>query len=344
MLTESFVASVLSGDKSASNAAAKDVGIHLHDYQPIAGLKASFKRSSTPVNCLAVSASHIFAAQSEKAVVHVYNRERGNQEAIVPFPERIHSVTFAGDPNGAGVLLLGTEGGRVNLWELCTGRQISTPQSHLQTITCLAADSTANFLLSGSLDSNIHVWSLPTLLSFASSSVNDISQPSLHAPLRSLANHRAAITALTVGHSASNTNIAVSASKDNTCIVWDYHTGAALHTFLLPSTPLCLTLDPADRAVYAGYDDGSIQLVDFYKNASLTQALHDPALQSTPTQALPSDRWALPSAATSAALCLDVSYDGTSILSGHQNGKVQIWDIAKGRYNIQLADFSAPHG
>ncbi|KAI4129052.1 MAG: hypothetical protein LQ347_003925, partial [Umbilicaria vellea] len=278
MLTESFIASVLSGDKPANSAATKDVGIHLYDFQPIAALQTSFKKSSTPANCLAVSASHIFAAQAEKAVVHVYNREKGNQEAIVPFPERIHSAAFAGDPNGAGVLLLGTDGGR----------------------------------------------------------------PSPHAPLRSLPNHRAAITALAVGHSASNTNIAVSGSKDNTCIVWDYHTGTALHTFLLPSTPLCLALDPADRAVYAGYDDGSIQLVDFYKNASITHALHDPALQSTPTQPPPSDRWALPTAATSSALCLDVSYDGTTILSGHQNGKVQTWDVAKGRYNIQLADFSVP--
>ena len=118
MLTESFVASVLSGQKSTNSSATKDVGIHLHDFQPIAALKASFKKSSTPANCLAVSASHIFAAQADKAVIHVYNRERGNQEAIVPFPERIHTVAFAGDPNGAGVLLLGTEGGRVNLWEV----------------------------------------------------------------------------------------------------------------------------------------------------------------------------------------------------------------------------------
>lgn len=118
MLTESFIASVLSGDKSANTAATKDVGIHLHDFQPIPALKASFKKSSTPANCLAVSASHIFAAQAEKSVVHVYNREKGNQEAIVPFPERIYSLAFAGDPNGAGVLLLGTEGGRVNLWEV----------------------------------------------------------------------------------------------------------------------------------------------------------------------------------------------------------------------------------
>ena len=124
--------------------------------------------------------------------------------------------------------------------------------------------------------------------------------------------------------------------------MWDYQTGSLLHTFLLPSAPLCLAIDPADRAVYAGFEDGSIQLVDFYKQSSLTHALYDPALRSTPTQPPPSDRWLLPSEASSSVLSLDVSYDGTALLSGHQNGIIQTWDIAKGRYNKQLTDFSSP--
>jgi pre-rRNA-processing protein IPI3 len=66
------------------------------------------------VNALAVSSSHIFTAQAEKAVIHVYSRERGNQEALISFPERIHSLTMAGD----GVLVLGTAEGRVILWEV----------------------------------------------------------------------------------------------------------------------------------------------------------------------------------------------------------------------------------
>jgi len=119
MLTETFVSAVLSSPaKSKSNSIAKDAGIHFHDFQPTPGLKTSFKKSSTPTNCLAVSASHVFTAQAEKAVVHVYSRERGNQEAIVPFPERIHSVALAGEDHGGGVLVLGTEEGRLILWEV----------------------------------------------------------------------------------------------------------------------------------------------------------------------------------------------------------------------------------
>lgn len=204
------------------------------------------------------------------------------------------------------------------------------------------ADPTSNFLLSGSPDSNIHIWSIPALLSFLSSVGNGSGQSSPFSPVRTLSNHRAEITALVLGHSSSSINIAISGSRDNTCIVWDYRSGTLLHTFLLPATPLCLALDPADRAFYAGYEDGSIQLVAFYNQASVSHPLHDPALQATPTQPPPSDKWALPAETTSAALCLNVSYDGTTLLSGHQNGEIQTWDITKGRYTTPLVDFGAP--
>ena len=119
MLTESFIASTLNPSKQAHSSHSKDLGIYVHDFQPAPSLKSSLKRSSTHPNCLVVSASHIFAAQSEKAVVHVYNRESGSQEAIVPFPERIKSLALAGGAEqDVGVLLLGTEAGGLILWEV----------------------------------------------------------------------------------------------------------------------------------------------------------------------------------------------------------------------------------
>ena len=121
MLKESFVVATSAPEKPSH--ASKDLGIHLHEFQPLPALISSFKKSSAQANCLAVSASHIFAAQAEKAVLHVYSRDNGNQEAVVPFPERIHSIALAGDVDGAGVLALGTEGGRVVLWEVCFFRR-----------------------------------------------------------------------------------------------------------------------------------------------------------------------------------------------------------------------------
>ena len=188
----------------------------------------------------------------------------------------------------------------------------------------------------------IHVWSIPGLLSLSASSTDEKSHYLPYSPLRTLSNHRAAITAIVMGHSFGTQNIAVSASKDNTCIVWDYVKGDVLHTFLLPSSPLCLALDPADRAVYAGFEDGSVQFIDFYSQSGSIQPLHNPALQDRPTQPPPSDRWSATHQSASPILCLQVSYDGTSLLSSHQDGKIHVWDIAAGKFDKKLADFAVP--
>jgi pre-rRNA-processing protein IPI3 len=116
MISESFIAATLSSAKTPT-ATLRDVGICVHEFQPAPQLRSTFKKSSTTPNCLAVSPSHIFAAQADKAVVHVYSREKGNQEALVPFPERIRSIAVVGAKHG-DVLVLGTEGGRLILWEV----------------------------------------------------------------------------------------------------------------------------------------------------------------------------------------------------------------------------------
>lgn len=114
MLSEAFVTAIRAQPKTANTTAQKDVGIYLHELHPTHSVKSSFKKSSAPVNALAVSSTHIFAAQADKAVVHVYSRERGNQEALISFPERIHTLNLIGD----GVLALGTAEGRLILWEV----------------------------------------------------------------------------------------------------------------------------------------------------------------------------------------------------------------------------------
>ena len=124
MLTEAFVAGTLAPAKTSNTTL---TGIHVHDLQPIPALKSTFKRSSCKANCLAVSRTHIFAAQSDKAVVHVFSRERNNQEATVPFPERVTSIALAGHRDAAGVLAVGTESGRIVLWEVSGCHNTLTP-------------------------------------------------------------------------------------------------------------------------------------------------------------------------------------------------------------------------
>lgn len=117
MLSETLIASLIGSTKVQTSSTLKDAGICLQDLQPTSTLRTTFKKSSTPPNGLAVTPTHIFAAQVDKSVIHVYNRQKGNQEATVPFPERIRSLAVAGGHNGE-ILILGTDGGRLILWEV----------------------------------------------------------------------------------------------------------------------------------------------------------------------------------------------------------------------------------
>ena len=115
MLSEHFIASIDTHIKAPNTSHVKDAGIFLYELQPLPAQRALFKKSATRKNCVAVTSTHIFAAQAEKAVIHVYNREKGNQEALVPFPERITAIALAADQS---VLVIGTIEGQILLWEV----------------------------------------------------------------------------------------------------------------------------------------------------------------------------------------------------------------------------------
>ncbi|KAL2044559.1 hypothetical protein ABVK25_012387 [Lepraria finkii] len=168
---------------------------------------------------------HIFAAQADKAVINVYTREKGNQEATVPFPDRIRSLAHA---DGAEILVIGMEEGKLLLWETATGRVSTSTSSHLQSVSLLHITSSNSFILSGSADATIFVWSLAQLVSFQTDEQPLGNEPASNAPLRAFSNHRSPISALSAGHSRPNTNFAVSASTDQTCHIWHIETGEIL--------------------------------------------------------------------------------------------------------------------
>lgn len=214
---------------------------------------------------------------------------------------------------------------------------MSTTASHLQPVTSLVVDPTTAFFLSGSPDAMVHVWSLAQILSFAPDTDRS--------PVQTLSTHRAPITALVVGHSSTSANIAVSASEDKSAIVWDYHTGQLLRTYLLPDMPRAMALDPADRALYLAYADGSLHTVNFYDDMQKTtpaDTLRDPTSSHRPLQPSSKARFGADSQKLGAAAALTLTWDGQTLVSGHSTGKVAVWDISKGAYLQTVANLPGP--
>lgn len=341
MLSESFIAATLTESKASSQLPSnlKDVGICLHEVQPQSALRHGYKKSSVKSNCLAISEYHIFAAQADKAVINVYSREKGNQEATVPFPERIHSLAYI---EGTGILVIGTEGGKLILWETATGRLTTSSASHLQAVTSLCITENLSLILSASSDSAVHIWSLQSLITFSQPS-NSYSHSTSKSPIKTFSGHRNPVTAIACGHSRSHTAFAVSCSRDQTCYIWSIQDCQILQTYLLPSTPLCFSVDIADRAVFAGYEDGTIQTIDLYKQStrdtgeSLYNGNSRAAVQFTEKEC-----WPASTTASDPTNCMTLSYDGTMLISGHKSGKVMSWDVTKGRLRNQVINLGQP--
>ena len=214
---------------------------------------------------------------------------------------------------------------------------MSTSASHLQPVTSLAVDPTSTFFLSGSSDANVHVWSLPSILSF--------SPDAARSPVHTLSTHRGPVSCLACGHSSAASNIAVSISQDKSAVVWNYHSGKALRTYLLPELPEAVALDPADRAMYITYSDGSLQTVDFYdhvQKATPIDMVQDISSSHRPLQPSTRMRFHAESQKLGAALSLGISWDGTTLVSGHASGKVAAWDTAKRTWISVLANLPGP--
>jgi len=204
-------------------------------------------------------------------------------------------------------------------------------------VTCLAVDPSSHVFLSASADAMVHVWALPAILSFAP----DTSR----SPMHTLSAHRAPIAAIACGHSNTAANIAVSVSGDRSAVVWDYHNGQALRTYLLPEAPTAVALDPADRAFHVAYDDGSLQTLDFYdelQKPGAVDVLRHGASSHRPIQPSPTTRFAAASQKLGAAQSLSLSWDGATLVSGHASGKVVAWDVAKSNYLSTLINLSGP--
>jgi pre-rRNA-processing protein IPI3 len=190
--------------------------------------------------------------------------------------------------------------------------------------------ATPYHVLTGSDDSDIHVWSLPQLL--------ELDSAAEHEPQRSLSNHRAAITDLSLSPSvSSDTNFCVSASKDKSCIIWNYQTGDALRTLLFPNFPLCLSLDPSSRAICVSCEDGSLYLTEMFAEKPLL----GPGSEEATTVVQVSSPFGATQPDVGPASCLSLSYDGTMLLTGHPKGQIMRWDIAENKSPVELANLNA---
>ena len=100
-----------------------------------------------------------------------------------------------------------------------------------------------------------------------------------------------------------------------------------------------LALDPADRAFYVGFEDGTLQCIDFHgdslpqpSNNSVSHKLFAEEGRNVPItigDGARGRKW-VSSGHDSAVTSIAVIYEGNFVVSGNEKGDVCVWDVATG--------------
>ncbi|BAY24098.1 protein kinase [Calothrix sp. NIES-2100] len=138
----------------------------------------------------------------------------------------------------------------IKLWNIATGKQISTLEGHSQRVNVVSISPNGETLVSGSDDNTIKVWNLAT-----------------GKLIRTLLGHSDSIHALTISQDGKTL---VSGSDDNTIKVWNLVTGQEIstlvgHKFWVRS----LAISPNGKILASGSFDKTIKLWNLSKGYAI---------------------------------------------------------------------------
>ncbi|KAI8364741.1 quinon protein alcohol dehydrogenase-like superfamily [Radiomyces spectabilis] len=304
----------------------------------------SFKQSHSPKGGFALvpkrgqalETGAIITTQTDRAVLNVYGWQRDQVLHKMPTTEKMVSVAASNQGTYAAAA---TASGRVYLWHLATGNLVRIFEAHYRRITRLAFTSDDQALITASEDATVNVWLMAQLLMVDDEFNDNSSRP---APLYSWSDHTLPVTDIHLGHGGLNTTRVYTSAMDHTVKLWDLATGQLLTTFLFPKAVTTVCVHPAETMLFAACED-KIYSVELYRRRE--QQTYDAVesvggmgkVESVGVKAV---NGALESSSGSSSLgavfvghtgvihSLSLSFDGSLLISGSEDGNCIVWDVS----------------
>ncbi|KAJ1657513.1 Pre-rRNA-processing protein ipi3 [Dispira simplex] len=297
---------------------------------------------------------------TERPMLHCHAWQKDHAILKFPCPEKITVLTVAHSGTWA---VAGTPKGKLYVWEVSTGALIRSWDAHYKTVTAVRFAQDDSYVVSSSEDAVVQVWELAEILNpvgYHSTSNEFVvgrttethimatgGDMGLPTAQHTWTEHTLPVTDIVCGYGLGPYTRIITASRDRTCKVWDYGTGQLLITFLFPNAICHVTMDPVETVLYAGTDTGVVWQVQLYR-AQNNQHNTEFALGMTSStngtswSAVGGDRrivditesftdddrthWPMFHGHSEAITGLELSFDGTLLVTASQDGKCIVWD------------------
>lgn len=278
----------------------------------------------------------IAVIQHGRALIHIYSLGLSNQHlAKIVISE--HISTISAHPSGHYIIGTG-ESGVIYLWETATGVLLTSWEAHYLPIRCSLFSPNGDLFVSAGDDNTIKVWSLAACLQSESSS--EIK------PLFIFANaHTKTITDLKFSKASASdcSQRLFSSSLDSSCKIWDLTTGECLGTIVFPSPITSIIIDQVESRIWSSGENGKIYKTLLYtpstNNNKIAESKNSDSngkYMYTPMKALNGSKPYDPSlncleGHLSKVNCIDISFDGSLLVSGDESGLIIVWDSVSGQ-------------
>jgi WD40 repeat protein len=247
-----------------------------------------------------------------KALVHSFSAVQFLHRS--PVPEALAAVRSS--QRSRAYVVGGGASGQCHLWDAHSGELLRSWPAHYRKCGVVAfsdGDGDDALVVTGGDDAIVNVWSLAQLLRtplVGRARTRDV------APLRASSAHALPITDLVVRNAALGH--VYSASLDRTVKLWHLESDSIVLSVVLPSAIHCLALSPSGSHLYAGLENGDVQVVALDAEA--------PAADGGGAAGVTAF-----SGHEGAVTTLALSVDGTLLVSGARDAVVRVWDTVSGQ-------------
>ena len=118
----------------------------------------AFRGGGVMARGLAISKSHTIGANAAKGAIDAWHASSDKSSLTMTVPEKLSALTTSS--NGA-LAAAGSLTGKVFVWEVSSGRLLRVlPHAHYQRVAVVRFTADGRHLVTGSMDSTVHVWSI----------------------------------------------------------------------------------------------------------------------------------------------------------------------------------------